>query len=140
VAQAIVGGECLAGGAILRYDTTRLDVRIPLALWSALSRLLKWAAGSFMFCEAAAFREVGGFSEALYAAEEVDFFRRLKRLARVRGRRIVILHRHPILSSARKAELYRWREMWLVLLRFATSRGKSLHSRDACYPWYDGRR
>jgi len=140
VAETIVGGECIAGGSTLRYDTTRLDVRIPLALWSALSRLMKWAAGSFMFCEAAAFREVGGFSESLYAAEEVDFFRRLKRLARVRHRRIVILHRHPIVSSARKADLYGWRELWLVLWRFATSRGKSLHSRDDCYPWYDGRR
>jgi len=140
VAQEIEGGGALAGGATLRYDTDRLDVRIPLAIWSAVSRLMKWAAGSFMFVEATAFREVGGFSESMYAAEEVDFFRRLKRLARTRRRRIVILHRHPIVSSARKAELYRWREMWVVLLRFATSRGRSLRDRDACYPWYDGRR
>ena len=140
VAEEIESGATLAGGATLRYDTDRLDVRIPLALWSAVSRLMKWAAGSFMFVEAAAFREVGGFSESLYAAEEVELFRRLKRLARTRRRRIVILHRHPIVSSARKAELYGWRELWLVLFRFAASRGRSLHSRDDCYPWYDGRR
>jgi glycosyltransferase involved in cell wall biosynthesis len=73
-AQAMESGDCLAGGVTLHYDTTRLDIRIPLAIWNAVSRLTKWAAGSFMFCEAAAFREVGGFSEALYAAEEVDFF------------------------------------------------------------------
>ena len=35
------------------------------AAWNAVSRLLKWAAGSFIFCEAVAFREAGGFSEAL---------------------------------------------------------------------------
>jgi glycosyltransferase involved in cell wall biosynthesis len=139
-AQAIESGDYLAGGVTLHYDTTRLDIRIPLAIWNAVSRLTKWAAGSFMFCEAAAFRELGGFSEALYAAEEVDFFRRLKKLARARRRRIVILHRHPLLSSARKAKLYTWREMARFLLRMAASRGRSLRSRDACQPWYDGRR
>ena len=139
-AQAMASRDCLAGGVTLRYDTTRLDIRIPLAIWNAVSRLAKWAAGSFMFCEAAAFREVGGFSEALYAAEEVDFFRRLKKLARARRRRIVILHRHPLLSSDRKARLYGWSEIGLVLVRMLATRGRSLRSRDGCQPWYDGRR
>jgi len=139
-AQAIESGDCLAGGATLRYDIDRLDVRIPLAMWNAVSRLMKWAAGSFMFCEATAFREVGGFSQALYAAEEVDFFRRLKKLARAQRRRIVVLHRHPLRTSARKATLYTWREMGRFLLRMVASRGQSLRSRDECQPWYDGRR
>lgn len=139
-AQAIESGDCLAGGATVRYDTARLDVRLPLAAWNAVSRLLKWAAGSFIFCEAAAFRALGGFSEALYAAEEIDLFRRLKRLARARRRRIVLLHRHPLLSSDRKARLYGWSELAPVLLRMITSGGRSLRSRAACHPWYDGRR
>ena len=139
-AQAIEQGDCLAGGAAVRYDTTRLDVRIPLAIWNALSRLMKWAAGSFIFCEAAAFREVGGFSQALYAAEEVELFRRLKRFARAKGKRIVMLQRHPILSSSRKIRLYRWSEMGLVFWRLFVTRGESLRNREDCLPWYDGRR
>jgi len=139
-ARAIESGECIAGGATLRYDTARLDLRVPLALWNAVSRLMNWAAGSFVFCEAAALREVGGFSETLYAGEEVDLFRRLKRLARSRRRRIVILHRHPLLSSDRKVRLYQWREMGRFLARLLTSPKQTLRSRDACYPWYDGRR
>ena len=139
-AQAIESGDCLAGGATVRYDTDRLDVRLPLAVWNAVSRLMKWAAGSFMFCEAAAFREVGGFSEALYAAEEVELFRRLKKLARAKRRRIVVLHRHPLQTSARKATLYTWRELGRFMLRMAASRGQSLRNRDECQPWYDGRR
>jgi glycosyltransferase involved in cell wall biosynthesis len=139
-AQAIASGDCLAGGASVRYDTTRLDVRVPLAIWNGVSRLMKWAAGSFMFCEAAALRKAGGFSETLYAAEEVELFRRLKHLARVRRRRIVILHRHPILSSSRKARLYQWHEMGRFFARLLASPRQTLRSRDACYPWYDGRR
>lgn len=139
-AQAILSGDCLAGGVTVRYDTPRLDVRIPLAIWNAVSRLMSWAAGSFMFCETSAFREVGGFSETLYAAEEVELFRRLKKLARAKRRRIVVLHRHPLLTSARKAKLYTWREMGRFLLRMAATRGGSLRSRETCEPWYDGRR
>ena len=139
-AQAIESGECLAGGATVRYENARLDVRLAVAAWNGASRLLKWAAGSFMFCEAAAFRTLGGFSEELYATEEIDLFRRLKRLAREQGRRIVLLHRHPLLSSDRKARLYRWSEMALFLLRMVASGGRIFRSRAACHPWYDGRR
>src|SRR6266496_790416 len=100
VAQEIRSGRCLAGGS-----TVRLDGHYPIAaqmirLWNALSRLLKWAPGSFIFCEATAFREVGGFSRELYASEEVDLFQRLKRLARARRQRIRILHQHPLITSA----------------------------------------
>jgi len=42
--------------------------------WNGLSRITAWAAGSFMFCEASAFREAGGFNQALYAGEEIDLF------------------------------------------------------------------
>ena len=48
-------------------------------------------------------RELGGFDQGLYAGEEIDFSRRLKRLGRARGKRFVILHRHPLRSSERKA-------------------------------------
>ena len=140
VASAIADGDCLAGGSTVRYDSARADVRLALAAWNALSRFARWAAGSFIFCEKAAFREIGGFSEELYAGEEIDLFRRLKRLARRRRRRIVILHRHPLRSSDRKARLYTWSEMALFLLRTIASRGRTLRSRDACFAWYDGRR
>ena len=100
--------------------------------------MMRWAAGSFVFCEAAAFRAVGGFSEALYAAEEIDFSRRLK--ARFPEREFVILHRHPIVTSGRKAELYTWREHLAFLARMLTAGRRTLRSRDACSVWYDGRR
>ena len=97
-------------------------------------------AGSFVFCEAAAFRELGGFSQELYAAEEVDLFQRLKRLARKRGREIVILHRHPLRTSGRKAKLYTKREFFWFMLKTVLLGGRNLRSRASCYAWYDGRR
>jgi glycosyltransferase involved in cell wall biosynthesis len=136
----IRSGGCLAGGATVEFDTRELHARFWLVLWNAASRLLKWAAGSYVFCEAAAFREAGGFSEDLYAGEELDLFRRLKRLARKRGRRIVIVHRHPLLTSDRKTRLYTAREHLGFLLRTLLTGGRTLRRREDCSVWYDGRR
>ncbi len=132
--------NCLAGGATLACDTRDPLVRFWLAFWNALSRAAHWAAGSFIFCEARTFRDAGGFSEELYAGEEIDLFRRLKRMARERGRRIAILHRHPLLTSDRKARLYAVREHFVFLLKFLLLGRRALRSRDACHVWYDGRR
>jgi hypothetical protein len=98
------------------------------------------AAGSFIYCEAAAFGAVGGFSEELYAAEELDLFRKLKRLARHQRRSIVVLHRHPLVTSSRKLHLYRAPEMLGFLIRTIAFGGRTLKSPEECFAWYDGRR
>ena len=89
--RAAIASGCLAGGATVAFESADPVIRFWVAAWNSLSRRLRWAAGSFIFCEAAAFREVGGFSQELYAGEEIDLFQRLKRLARRRRREIVIL-------------------------------------------------
>ena len=138
-ADAIRAG-CLAGGSTIAYADPHPGVALAIGIWNAVSRISKVAAGSFIFCEAAAFREAGGFSEELYASEELDLFGRLKRLARREGRAIVILHRHPLLTSDRKLRLYGWAELFRFLLKTIASRGRTLRSREDCYTWYDGRR
>jgi glycosyltransferase involved in cell wall biosynthesis len=131
---------CLAGGATVTFETRDRMIRVWIAAWNALSRSGRWAAGSFIFCDAAAFREIGGFSQDLYAAEELDLFRRLKRVARRQRREIVILHRHPLRTSDRKARLYTKREHFAFMLKTVLLGGRNLRSRESCYAWYDGRR
>ena len=135
LADAIESGACIGGGCTLVLPGAPAGVRVWVTLWNALSRTLSWAAGAFFFCEARAFREVGGFSQDLYAAEEIDLSRRLKR----RGR-MVVLHRHPLATSARKARLYSPREHLGFLLRFVLTGGRTLRSRKGASIWYDGRR
>jgi glycosyltransferase involved in cell wall biosynthesis len=140
VLRTIEGGRCIAGGSTVRVDLEGPLYHAALAWWNLLSRTLRWAAGSFIFCETAAFRELGGFAAELYAAEEIDLFRRLKRLARRRGRSIVILRDHPLLTSHRKLHLYTLREMLRFCLRTMLSGGRTLRSSKGSFPWYDGRR
>jgi glycosyltransferase involved in cell wall biosynthesis len=139
-ADAIGAGRCLAGGSTVAYANPPRGAALVVGMWNVLSRITRWAAGSFMFCEAAAFRETGGFSEKLYASEEIDLFRRLKRIARRDRRTIVILHRHPLLTSDRKLRLYGWRDLSRFALKTIVSRGKTLRSRQDCFAWYDGKR
>lgn len=138
VLGVVESGTCMGGGCTVTLPGAPLAVRAWVAAWNLTSRMMRWAAGSFLFCEAAAFRAVGGFSEELYAAEEIDFSRRLK--ARFPRRDFIILQRHPLATSGRKAELYSAREQLAFVWKMVTAGRRTLRSRDACSIWYDGRR
>ena len=140
MADTMAAGGVLAGGSTLRTEAPNWWYALFTFLWCTWSRLARHMAGSFIFVEAAAFRELGGFSNEFFAAEELDLSLRLKRLARQRGKRVVILHRHPLLTSARKATLYSFRETVVFLVKTLLRPKKMLSNRDACTIWYDGRR
>jgi glycosyltransferase involved in cell wall biosynthesis len=140
VAQQIQSGRCLAVGCTIRYDGYHPMANFGAGLWNRLSQSWRLLAGSFIFCEAAAFRQVGGFSNELFAGEELDLSKRLGQLARATGREIVILHRHPLVTSARKMRLYTMREHLRFLARVVFSNGRALGSREKAHLWYDGRR
>ena len=138
--EAILSGRVLAGGATVRMDTDDLRGRIGTAFWNTASRLRRLMAGSFIFVETAAFRKIGGFSGQFYAAEEIDLTHRLRPLARASNRRIVILSKTPLLTSARKLKLYTPREIGQLLLSAALRPKATLTNKEACHLWYDGRR
>ena len=140
VAEKITSGRCLAGGATVRMDENIFAANVVTGLWNWTSRIKQWMAGSFIFVETAAFRELGGFSHEHFAAEELDLSQRLKKVARRAGKKIVILHRHPIKTSARKLKLYTPREMWAFFFRSIFDHRRAVRSREQAYLWYDGRR
>ena len=140
VAEVIRAGRVLAGGSAIRIAEKYLVPRLAVGGWNLLSRFRKWAAGSFIFCEAAAFREIDGFSTELFVSEEIDLSKRLLTLARQRGKRMTILTRHPIVTSVRKLHLYTLREHLAFLVRLIFQRGRPMKSREECAIWYDGRR
>lgn len=140
MASEIRSGRVLAGGALVRMDSNDLRVRIGTAFWNTLSRLRRLMAGSFLFVEAQAFRTIGGFDERFYAAEEIDLTHRLRPLARGSGRRIVILTRTPLLTSARKVRLYSPWEIGRLIVSAVLRPRATLTDKRACHLWYDGRR
>ena len=140
VIEQIASGKCLAGGCVVKLQGDYPMASRITGLWNCISRTCRWLAGSFIFCEAAAFREIGGFSNELFAAEEIDLSKRLKRLAKKRGKQIVILYRNPLITSARKLHLYTLREHLGFMTRAVLMPGRTLRTREQCFTWYDGRR
>jgi GT2 family glycosyltransferase len=140
VAKAIQTGRYLAGGCTLRFDGHFPAANWGVRAWNWLSRFKKYLAGSFIFCERATFETLGGFNQKLYASEEIELSRRLKTLARQSAKRIIILHHHPLLTSARKIQLYSLREHFGFLGRTILFFGKPLRDPSECFTWYDGRR
>jgi glycosyltransferase involved in cell wall biosynthesis len=140
VAREMESGRTVAGGSTVRLDQHYRVGSLIAALWNGVSRTFRLLAGSFIFCDAAVFRSLGGFNEELFASEEIELSKRLKQVARDKGKRLVILHEHPIVTSGRKLKLYTPREHVWFLAKTIFGFGFTLKSRAACHTWYDGRR
>jgi glycosyltransferase involved in cell wall biosynthesis len=140
VADQIKTGVCLAGGTTIRMSERFFVADMLTGLWNFSSRIGRWLAGAFIFVETAAFRQIGGFSLKLFAGEELDLCLRLKAVAKVSKRKIVVLHRHPLVTSARKMRLYTPQEHFRFIFRTLLNRRRMLGSSKEAHIWYDGRR
>lgn len=140
VAERIQGGRCIGGGCLVTMDESRLVANVLVHGWNLISRVMRWAAGSFVYCDARVFRELGGFSDKLYASEEIEFSERLKKAGRAQKRRMMIIRSPALVTSARKMHLYKTSEYLRFLARAVFSPRRVLTTRGECIPWYDGRR
>lgn len=103
--EVMRSGDCVGCGTTVQAEGGSLWNRLRIERLNPFFRLFNWCGGAFILCTAEAFRSIGGFSTDLYALEEIDFVLRLKRHGRAQGKRFKILHRHPVITSARKDEL-----------------------------------
>jgi glycosyltransferase involved in cell wall biosynthesis len=140
VIGCIESGKYIGGGCVVRLEGEHPLANMVAGSWNRISRMLRLLAGSFIFCETKAFRAVGGFSNELYAGEELDLSKRLKERARAEGKQLVILHQHPLVTSSRKVELYSLRQHLFFIAKALLLPGRTMRNRDACYIWYDGKR
>jgi len=140
VAKVIASGKAIAGGSTVRLETANCTARFFTEFWNTISRVLHWVAGSFIFCEAAAFRAVGGFNNEFFTGEELDLSKRLKRFARTQKKKVVIISKYPLLTSDRKIHLYKRGELGRFFWKAFLQPKATMTNRDACGPWYDGRR
>ncbi len=134
--ERLASGTVCGGGSTLVMDRTRssLEAR-TIGRWNAFSRRMRLAAGSFVFVRRDAFEAVGGFSENVYASEEIWFSRAVKRWGRTRGLEFVILDAHPVVTSGRKGEWYPPIVLFGVMLAILLF-PFLLRSRTFCWLWY----
>ncbi len=133
--ESLLSGRACGGGAeVVMEGVDGLSCHL-VALWNAFSRWRRLAAGSFVFVLREAFVAVGGFSESVYASEEIWLSRAVKRWGRPRNLRFEILQGDPVVTSGRKARWYPAPVLLGVAL-FMTLMPLALRSRRFCWLWY----
>ena len=100
------GGVCGGGAEVDLQGEVSLLPRSLLNIWNITSKTLNIAAGCFIFCLREAFESVNGFSEEVYASEEIWLSRRLRIWGKKRGMKFRIIASMPVYTSARKLEWY----------------------------------
>jgi len=140
ILQLIEEGRCVGCGSTIHMEGLPWWAHWGLKLWTVTSVTFRWAAGALLVCRSDAFREVGGFNEALYAADEITLSRQLRQWGRRRGLEFVILTKFPLATSARKVVLYSPRETFGQILRVLLHPRRSLQDKKQLPIWYDGRR
>ena len=95
------------GGARVAFDS-EVDwfPQKVLDFWNWYSLRRQTAAGCFIYCLKQAFDEVGGFSESVYASEEIWLCMALRKWAKTRQMDFSIISEHPIITSNRKLLWY----------------------------------
>jgi GT2 family glycosyltransferase len=97
-------------GSTIRVEGGTLFNKLRLERMNPIFRLLNLCGGAFLLCCRKGFESINGFSNNLYAYEEVDFVIRLKKYGRTLEKGFKILHHHPVVTSGRKGE-YRFFQM-----------------------------
>jgi glycosyltransferase involved in cell wall biosynthesis len=140
ILRVIQDGKSVGCGCTLRMQGIPWWANSILQLWMGASILFRWASGAMLVCRSDAFRDVGGFTQELYAAEEIRLSKQLKQWGRQSGLRFTILTQHPLETSARKVALYSAGEIAGQILRVVLHPRRTLQDKKQLSIWYDGRR
>jgi glycosyltransferase involved in cell wall biosynthesis len=110
-ALGVLHAGAAGGGCVFDFDG-------PIPVWGrvihfigcVLGRLIRWVGGCFLFCTREAYSAAGGFSESLYAGEDIAFCQALKKVGRF------VVPKPTVVTSGRKLGVVGpWEVMWLVL-------------------------
>jgi len=123
----------IGGGALVGFDEplTWYQHAMCGALAIVWQRILRWAAGCFIYVRREAFQQVGGFDERYFAGEEMFLSRALK------ARGPFKLVRDRVITSGRKLRMYSARQLVRLAVPLLLGGPKQLRNRDALGILYD---
>jgi glycosyltransferase involved in cell wall biosynthesis len=128
-------GKLCGGGVIPEFmEKYGFFFNASMAFWQLISKSFSVAAGCFIFAEKVAFEKVGGFSEYLYASEEIDLSKKLKSYARKNGKAFKVFVSPKVRTSARKSEMPG--KILLTAIIFALF-PMAVRFKGLCFLWYD---
>jgi len=113
-ALSILRSGAAGGACVFEFDgVIPLWGRIIHRFGVTLGRLLRLGGGCFLFCTREAYTAAGGFSESLYAGEDMAFIQALKKVGRF------VVPKPAVVTSGRKLSVVGPWEVIMLLGRIA---------------------
>jgi len=127
IVQAMSDASCFGGAIDSDYRPIKLTAKVYLQCWRILGRLMGMAQGATQFCRRDLFLALNGYDETLYMGEDVDFYWRLKQIAKERNGSVILIEDLRVVPSSRRFDQWRlWRTLvWtnpLFILLFRRKR------------------
>lgn len=126
-------GQIAGGGTIV--DNAQVSLpreKFLINFWNFISKFRNLAAGLFLFCLSDAWRDIGGFDQTVFIAEELIFSKHLKKWAKQKNMKFTILD-IPIQTSWRKYQWYSYKTL-VTSLAFGWFFKKN---KQKCHIWYE---
>lgn len=112
IASRMLDSSCLGGAVDTDYRPRKFLVHLYLQFWRLAGRLLGMAQGATQFCRRDIFLELRGYDETLFMGEDVDFYWRLKRIAKRQNGIVSFIENPKVMPSPRRFDQWRlWRTL-----------------------------
>ena len=130
-------GACCGGGAKVVYEGELPGVvRGATEVWNFFSVKFGMAAGCFIYCLKEAFDAVGGFSQNVYASEEIWFSWKLRAWGKQRHMDFRIINNPPLITSSRKLKWFSLHGIFGMFMIFCFF-PFAVRFRPLCRLWYE---
>ncbi|MDB6126603.1 MAG: hypothetical protein JWM35_499 [Verrucomicrobia bacterium] len=140
IAAAMRDGRCAIGASGVKMERMSAGIAVTWAMMVPMTRIGAMDTG-VVFCRKEDFAAVGGYSEDMRVAEDVDFMWRMKRLGKKRGAHFRRLPTARTITSTRKFDRHGdWHYvpmMFVLPLKYLFAR-RSIDAHVKKY-WYEGR-
>jgi glycosyltransferase involved in cell wall biosynthesis len=134
IAKTMADPMYLGGAVDCIHQSNRLIIQIYLKFWRIIGLLLGMAQGACQFCRKSIFHELSGYDETWYLGEDVDFYWRLKRLARKRGLQTLLINELRVIPSPRRWNIW---PVWRILILTSPLYNFAFRHRSAAWAgWY----
>ena len=100
--EAMSDELCLGGAVDTDYQPAKYSVQIYLRMWRFIGQVAGMAQGATQFCRKDIYASLRGFDETLYMGEDVDFYWRLKRLAKRCHAHVQLIEDVQVAPSSRR--------------------------------------
>ena len=133
--ENLSNGACGGGAKVVYEGDLPGVVKGATELWNYFSVKFGMAAGCFIYCPKEAFDAVGGFSQNVYASEEIWFSWKLGAWGKQHHMDFRIINDPPLITSSRKLKWFSLLGMFGMLMVFCFF-PFAVRFRPLCRLWY----